>query len=168
LQISIQVFDYPPEGVRKCIVSTNIAETSVTIDGIRFVVDSGKVKEMSFDASCKMQRLKEFWVSQASAEQRKGRAGKKFLLHLYMTELHDLYSGRTGPGVCYRLYSEEEYETMAPYTTPEILRVPLDSLLLQMVSMGLPDARKFPFVEAPPAESIEQSIKTLKEQVIFH
>jgi ATP-dependent RNA helicase DHX34 len=58
-------------------VSTNIAETSVTIDGIRFVVDSGKVKEMSFDASCKMQRLKEFWVSQASAEQRKGRAGKK-------------------------------------------------------------------------------------------
>jgi HrpA-like RNA helicase len=54
---------------------------------------------------------------------------------------------------------------MAPYTTPEILRVPLDSLLLQMVSMGLPDARKFPFVEAPPAESIEQSIKTLKEQV---
>jgi ATP-dependent RNA helicase DHX34 len=66
------------------------------------------------------------------------------------------------------LYSEEEYETMAPYTTPEILRVPLDSLLLQMVSMGLPDARKFPFVEAPPAESIEQSIKTLKEQVIIY
>lgn len=70
------MFDYPPEGVRKCIVSTNIAETSVTIDGIRFVVDSGKVKEMSYDPVCKMQKLKEFWISQASAEQRKGRAGE--------------------------------------------------------------------------------------------
>ncbi|KAG8236497.1 hypothetical protein J437_LFUL016409 [Ladona fulva] len=70
-----KVFDYPPEGIRKCIVSTNIAETSVTIDGIRFVVDSGKVKEMSYDPVSKMQRLKEFWISRASAEQRKGRAG---------------------------------------------------------------------------------------------
>jgi ATP-dependent RNA helicase DHX34 len=61
--------------MRKCIVSTNIAETSVTIDGIRFVVDSGKVKEMNYDPDCKMQRLKEFWISKASAEQRKGRAG---------------------------------------------------------------------------------------------
>lgn len=82
----LKVFDYVPDGVRKCIVSTNIAETSITIDGIRFVIDSGKVKEMSYDPSCKMQRLKEFWISKASAEQRKGRAG------------------RTGPGVCYRCY----------------------------------------------------------------
>ncbi len=58
-----KVFDYPPEGVRKVIVSTNIAETSVTIDGVRFVCDSGKVKEMTYDPVCKMQRLKEFWVS---------------------------------------------------------------------------------------------------------
>lgn len=78
------MFDYAPEGVRKCIVATNIAETSITIDGIRFVADSGKAKEMSYDPSCKMQKLKEFWISKASAEQRKGRAG------------------RTGPGVCYR------------------------------------------------------------------
>lgn len=114
-----------------------------------------------------MQRLKEFWVSQASAEQRKGRAGEH-VLNFYLNESYSwFYVGRTGPGVCYRLYSEEEFDTMAPYTTPEILRVPLDSLLLQMVSMGLPDARKFPFVEAPPAESIEQSITTLKEQVIL-
>ncbi|XP_046400213.1 probable ATP-dependent RNA helicase DHX34 [Ischnura elegans] len=141
-----KVFDYPPEGIRKCIVSTNIAETSITIDGIRFVVDSGKVKEMSYDPTTKMQRLKEFWISRASAEQRKGRAG------------------RTGPGVCYRLYTEEEFNSLEPYSTPEIQRVPLDSLLLQMVSMGLPDARKFPFLEPPPAESIENSILTLKEQ----
>ncbi|CAL7944803.1 unnamed protein product [Xylocopa violacea] len=140
-----KVFDYAPEGVRKCIVSTNIAETSITIDGIRFVADSGKVKEMSYDPSCKMQRLKEFWISKASAEQRKGRAG------------------RTGPGVCYRLYSEEEYMALEKYSTPELQRVPLDSLLLQMIAMGLPDARKFPFIEPPPAESIENSILSLKE-----
>lgn len=70
-----QVFDIAPEGVRKCIISTNIAETSVTIDGVRFVVDSGKVKEMSYLPVCHMQRLREFWISKASAEQRKGRAG---------------------------------------------------------------------------------------------
>lgn len=74
-------------------------------------------------------------------------------------------AGRTGPGVCFRLYSEEEYEAMERYTTPELLRVPLDSLLLQMVAMGLPDARQFPFIEAPDADSIETSIRTLKEQV---
>ena len=70
------MFDIAPEGVRKCIVSTNIAETSVTIDGVRFIIDSGKVKEMSFDAKYKVRRLKEFWISRASAEQRKGRAGE--------------------------------------------------------------------------------------------
>ena len=71
-----KVFDYAQEGVRKCIISTNIAETSITIDGVRFVVDSGKVKEMQYDPVCKMQRLKEFWISRASAEQRKGRSGR--------------------------------------------------------------------------------------------
>ena len=141
-----KVFDYPPDGVRKCIVSTNIAETSVTIDGVRFVCDSGKVKEMTYDPVCKMRKLKEFWVSRASAEQRKGRAG------------------RTGPGVCFRLYSEKDYTAMTPYSKPEIERVPLDSLILQMVSMGLPDARKFPFIEPPTPESLENSIASLKEQ----
>ncbi|ERE34116.1 putative ATP-dependent RNA helicase DHX34, partial [Cricetulus griseus] len=108
-----KVFDVAPAGVRKCILSTNIAETSVTIDGIRFVVDSGKVKEMSYDPQAKLQRLQEFWISQASAEQRKGRAG------------------RTGPGVCYRLYAESDYDAFAPYPVPEIRRVALDSLVLQ-------------------------------------
>merc|ERR1719494_404651 len=140
-----KVFDYPPEGVRKVIVSTNIAETSVTIDGVRFVCDSGVVKEMTYDPVCKMRRLKEFWVSRASAEQRKGRAG------------------RTGPGVCFRLYSEQEYQAMAPYSKPEIERVPLDSLVLQMVSMGLPDCRKFPFIDPPKPEVLENSITVLKE-----
>lgn len=141
-----KVFDIAPEGVRKCIVSTNIAETSVTIDGVRFIVDSGKVKEMSFDPKFKMQRLQEFWISRASAEQRKGRAG------------------RTGPGYCYRLYDESDYNEFQDYSTPEIQRVPLDSLVLQMISMGLPDARKFPFLEAPSLNSIENSIIFLKDQ----
>ncbi|XP_074651789.1 putative ATP-dependent RNA helicase DHX34 [Tubulanus polymorphus] len=141
-----KVFDIAPEGTRKCIVSTNIAETSVTIDGVRFIVDSGKVKEMSYDPKYKMQRLQEFWISRASAEQRKGRAG------------------RTGPGVCYRLYDESDYNNFQEYTTPEIQRVPLDSVVLQVINMGLPDARKFPFIESPPASSIENSIFYLKEQ----
>ena len=88
--------------------------------------------------------LKEFWISRASAEQRKGRAG------------------RTGPGVCFRLYSEKEYGDFDAYSTPEIQRVPLDSMILQMISMGLPDARLFPFIEPPAAETVENSITTLK------
>ncbi|XP_013170006.1 PREDICTED: probable ATP-dependent RNA helicase DHX34 [Papilio xuthus] len=140
-----KVFDYPPEGVRKCIVSTNIAETSVTIDGIRFVVDSGKVKEMSYDSSTKMQRLKEFWISKASADQRKGRAG------------------RTGPGVCYRIYSEQQYIDMEAFSTPEVSRVPLASLLLLMSSLGVNDVRCFPFLDTPPEDAIENALLELKQ-----
>ncbi|XP_053323739.1 probable ATP-dependent RNA helicase DHX34 [Spea bombifrons] len=141
-----KVFDLAPPGVRKCIISTNIAETSVTIDGVRFVLDSGKVKEMSFDPKAKMQRLQEFWISRASAEQRKGRAG------------------RTGPGVCYRLYAESDYDAFAPYPVPEIQRVALDALLLQMKSMDLGDPRSFPFIEQPPMSSIETAIFYLRDQ----
>uniref|UniRef100_A0A3Q4AE59 Uncharacterized protein n=1 Tax=Mola mola TaxID=94237 RepID=A0A3Q4AE59_MOLML len=141
-----KVFDIAPPGVRKCIISTNIAETSVTIDGVRFVVDSGKVKEMSFDPKAKMQRLQEFWISRASSEQRKGRAG------------------RTGPGVCYRLYAESDYNAFAPYPVPEIHRVALDSLILQMKSMGLGDPLSFVFIDPPPAASIQTAVMYLKEQ----
>ncbi|XP_061379592.1 probable ATP-dependent RNA helicase DHX34 [Danaus plexippus] len=140
-----KVFDYPPDGVRKCIVSTNIAETSVTIDGIRFVIDSGKVKEMSYDSSTKMQRLKEFWISKASADQRKGRAG------------------RTGPGVCYRVYSEQQFTEMEPYSTPEVSRVPITSLLLLMTSLGVNDVRRFPFIDAPSDAAIEDALLELKQ-----
>lgn len=141
-----KVFDMAPAGVRKCIISTNIAETSVTIDGVRFVLDSGKVKEMSFDAKAKMQRLQEFWISRASAEQRKGRAG------------------RTGPGVCYRLYAESDYDAFAAYPVPEIQRVALDALVLQMKSMGLGNPRIFPFIEQPPLSSLETAIHYLRDQ----
>ncbi|KAI5620331.1 putative ATP-dependent RNA helicase DHX34 isoform X1 [Silurus asotus] len=141
-----KVFDIAPSGLRKCIIATNIAETSVTIDGVRFVVDSGKVKEMTFDPKTKMQRLQEFWISRASSEQRKGRAG------------------RTGPGVCYRLYAESDYEAFAPYPVPEIHRVALDLLVLQMKSMDLGDPCSFNFIDPPAAFSIQTSMRYLKEQ----
>lgn len=123
-----KVFNPVEEGVRKCIISTNIAETAVTINGIRFVIDSGahllffvsrgwsnstlsgKVKEMGYDAETKMSSLQSYWISRASAEQRKGRAG------------------RTGPGVCYRLYSQEIHANLLPYSIPEIQRIPLESV----------------------------------------
>lgn len=132
-------------GIRKCIISTNIAETSLTIDGVRFIIDSGKFKEMGYDASKKLQRLQEFWVSKASAQQRKGRAG------------------RTGPGVCFRLYSEDDFTAFDDFPTPEILRVPLDSLILQLVSMGL-DIRLFRFVQDPPATNLNESLAFLQQQ----
>ncbi|NXP03972.1 DHX34 helicase, partial [Thinocorus orbignyianus] len=141
-----KVFDVPPPGVRKCILSTNIAETSVTIDGVRFVLDSGKVKEMSYDPQGKLRRLQEFWISRASAEQRKGRAG------------------RTGPGVCYRLYAESDYDAFSPYPVPEVQRVALDSLVLQLKSMGLGDPRTFPFLEPPPSSSLETAVRYLQDQ----
>ncbi|KAL7980646.1 hypothetical protein Chor_001800 [Crotalus horridus] len=141
-----KIFGLPPPGVRKCIISTNIAETSVTIDGVRFVVDAGKVKELSYDSKAKLHRLQEFWISRASAEQRKGRAG------------------RTGPGVCYRLYAESDYDNFAPYPVPEIQRVALDALILQMKSMGLGDPRVFPFLEPPPQASLEAALGYLKHQ----
>lgn len=89
-------------------------------------------------------RLKEQWVSRASAEQRRGRAG------------------RTGPGLCFRLFSEEQYNALEEYSIPEIHRVPLQSLVLQMVVMGIPDPRLFPFIEPPPKIRIEKSVSFLK------
>lgn len=101
---------------------------------------------MAHDSGVKMGSLKESWISRASAEQRKGRAG------------------RTGPGVCFRLYKEEEYTAMEEYSTPEIRRVPLESLVLQMVVLGIPDPRLFPFIESPLPEKLEGAIKILKSQ----
>ncbi|EER12227.1 ATP-dependent RNA helicase protein, putative [Perkinsus marinus ATCC 50983] len=116
-----KAFDIAPRGMRKCVIATNVAETSITIDGIRFVIDSGKVKEMSVDAGSSTRRLAEQWISQASADQRKGRAG------------------RTGPGQCYRMYSEKLGQHMLAYTRPEITRN-FDSLvhsLLQLLALDV-------------------------------
>ncbi|CAH8840099.1 unnamed protein product [Trichobilharzia szidati] len=139
-----KVFHIAPDGVRKCILSTNIAETSLTIDGIRFVADSGKVKELSWDAKARMRCLKEFSISKASANQRKGRAG------------------RTGPGVCYRFYTQEDYNAFEAFSTPEIRRVPLETLVLQMMVMGLPDVKIFPFIDPPEMKCIDEAYEILK------
>ena len=138
-----KVFDVCPDGYRKCILSTNLAETSITIDGIRFVIDSGKHKQMYYEPSIRMHRLQEIWVSKASAEQRKGRAG------------------RTGPGICFRLYSRNDFENFENFSKPEIQRISLESLILNMISMGLNDVRKFPFIEPPNTMVIENTIKYL-------
>ncbi|KAK4469233.1 hypothetical protein MN116_006806 [Schistosoma mekongi] len=139
-----KVFHVAPDCVRKCILSTNIAETSLTIDGIRFVADSGKVKELSWDSKARMRCLKEFSISKASANQRKGRAG------------------RTGPGVCYRFYTQEDYDNFEAFSTPEIRRVPLETLVLQMMVMGLPDIKKFPFIDPPEMKCIDEALEILK------
>eukprot|EP00873_Tetraselmis_striata_P028313 jgi/Tetstr1/448577/TSEL_035826.t1 len=141
-----RVFDVAEAGVRKVILSTNIAETSVTIDGIRFVVDSGRCKEMLYDAGGQVGSLQEGWVSRASAEQRKGRAG------------------RTGPGVCYRLYSESDFHGFAQFNLPEIQRVRLESVVLQIKQLagGGMDPRRFGFIDPPPLEGVEAAIGALK------
>jgi ATP-dependent RNA helicase DHX34 len=124
---------------------------------------------MSYDSTSKVQRLKEFWVSKASADQRKGRAGIYYIVNKISINIlfsHCIFHpGRTGPGVCYRLYSEDEFDAMADYSTPELQKVPLDALLLQMVAMGLPNARLFPFIEPPQPENIENAIESLKQHV---
>ncbi|KAJ3103822.1 DEAH (Asp-Glu-Ala-His) box polypeptide 34 [Phlyctochytrium planicorne] len=153
------VFDISPPGVRKCILSTNIAETSVTIDGIRFIIDSGafllknfiidyivgKVKEMGYDTKTGMSQLSEYWISRSSAKQRTGRAG------------------RTGPGECFRFYSEKEFERMNEFPIPEILRMPLEPTLLQIQAYGLGDPREFDLIEKPLDSNINHALLRLEE-----
>eukprot|EP01062_Namystynia_karyoxenos_P035133 TRINITY_DN25769_c0_g1_i1.p1 TRINITY_DN25769_c0_g1~~TRINITY_DN25769_c0_g1_i1.p1 ORF type:complete len:960 (+),score=247.87 TRINITY_DN25769_c0_g1_i1:576-3455(+) len=138
-----RVFEPAPDGGRKVVVATNVAETSLTVDGVRFVIDSGKSKQMTWVARWRTASLQEGWVSQASARQRAGRAG------------------RTGPGRCWRLYSEAEHSALAEYTPPEIHRTPLDSVLLQVMAGGLGDPRRFPFVEQPARDSVERAMRSL-------
>eukprot|EP01069_Polyplicarium_translucidae_P012679 Polyplicarium_translucidae@DN5478_c0_g1_i1.p1 len=137
-----RVFDIAPDGVRKCILSTNIAETSLTINGIRFVVDSGKVKEMDVDLSSAIRHLQERWESQSSANQRAGRAG------------------RTGPGHCYRLFSQNLMDQFEPYSTPELMRSPLDVVLLQVMAIGH-SVETFGFVEPPTVEAFSAALHQL-------
>ncbi|KAI9022397.1 P-loop containing nucleoside triphosphate hydrolase protein [Hyaloraphidium curvatum] len=131
-----------PQGRRKLVLSTNIAETSVTLPEIRFVIDSGRVREMDYLGG--VARLREFWVSRASARQRAGRAG------------------RTGPGECWRLWSEAEEAGMNEWGVPEILRVPLDQVVLDMLALGLGDPSYFEFVERPPPDSIPGALSRLR------
>ncbi|GFR63949.1 ATP-dependent RNA helicase DEAH12, chloroplastic [Elysia marginata] len=139
-----KVFQPVDEGKRKIIFSTNCAETSITIDGIKFVVDTGVVNEMRYDPRKNMSSLGTQIISQSSAEQRKGRAG------------------RTSCGTCYRLYTEANYDSMVTTNQPEILRVHLGLAVLKLAELGV-DVRKYDFVESPDQEAIDSAICVLQE-----
>ncbi|CUI14417.1 ATP-dependent DEAD/DEAH box RNA helicase, RecQ, putative [Bodo saltans] len=138
------VFQDPPPGKRLCVVATNVAETSITIPGIRYVVDCGRVKNKTLDASSGASAFSIEWTSQASSEQRSGRAG------------------RTAPGHSYKLYSTAVYANLMPkHSVPEILRTPIESVVLLMKSLAIEHVSKFPFPTAPRKEDIEVATKHL-------
>jgi ATP-dependent RNA helicase DHX8/PRP22 len=130
-------------GKRKVIFSTNLAETSITIPGVKYVIDSGLVKDCRFDPCSGMNVLKVCWISQSSANQRAGRAG------------------RTEPGRCYRMYSEADYQSMELNQEPEIRRVHLGVAVLKILALGVKNLQDFDFVDAPSPSSIEMAIRNL-------
>lgn len=135
----------PLRGTRRIILATNVAETSLTIPGIRFVVDSGIARVSRYDAGSGIQRLQIEEISQASARQRRGRCG------------------RVSEGICVRLYDEENFEERPEYTDPEILRSNLSGVVLQMEHLGLGDPLKFPFIDPPQPKRISQAYRVLEE-----
>ncbi|XP_060049254.1 probable ATP-dependent RNA helicase DHX37 isoform X2 [Erinaceus europaeus] len=131
-----QVFKPPPEGTRLCVVATNVAETSLTIPGIKYVVDCGKVKKRYYDRVTGVSSFRVTWVSQASADQRAGRAG------------------RTEPGHCYRLYSSAVFGDFEQFPPPEITRRPVEDLILQMKALNIEKVINFPFPTPPSVEAL--------------
>jgi ATP-dependent helicase HrpA len=136
---------FEPHSGRRVVLSTNVAETSITVPGVRYVVDAGVARISRYSRRLKVQRLPIEPVSQASANQRAGRCG------------------RVAPGVCVRLYAEAEFAERPEFTEPEILRTNLASVILQMTAIGLGDVAQFPFVEAPDAAIIKDGYLLLEE-----
>ncbi|MEU0792117.1 ATP-dependent RNA helicase HrpA [Amycolatopsis sp. NPDC005961] len=134
---------------RRVVLATNVAETSLTVPGIKYVVDPGTARISRYSHRTKVQRLPIEPISQASANQRKGRCG------------------RTSDGICIRLYSEEDFEARPEFTDPEILRTNLASVILQMTSLGLGDIAAFPFVEPPDRRQVTDGVGLLQELGAF-
>ncbi|HET9077418.1 MAG TPA: ATP-dependent RNA helicase HrpA [Acidimicrobiales bacterium] len=134
---------------RRVVLATNVAETSLTVPGIRYVVDTGMARISRFSHRTKVQRLPIEAVSRASADQRAGRCG------------------RVAPGVCIRLYPEEDYAGRPEFTDPEILRTNLASVILQMEAIGLGEVESFPFIEAPDRRSVADGRALLEELGAF-
>ena len=130
---------------RRIVIATNVAETSLTVPGIRYVVDAGTARISRYSQRTKVQRLPIEPVSQASARQRSGRCG------------------RVADGICIRLYSQEDFEARPEFTDPEILRTNLASVILAMASLDLGDIAKFPFVEPPDSRQISDGLRLLEE-----
>ncbi|XXG97147.1 hypothetical protein Hte_003442 [Hypoxylon texense] len=137
------VFDSPPENTRKVIFSTNIAEASVTIDGIVYVIDSGFVKLRAFDPRTSIESLTATPVSKAAASQRAGRAG------------------RTKPGKCFRLYTEEAFQALPDANIPEIQRSNLAPFILQLKALGIDNVVRFDYLTPPPAELMIKATELL-------
>jgi ATP-dependent helicase HrpA len=138
-----RVFQPMPE--RRVVLATNVAETSLTIPGIVYVVDAGLARVNRNDTRSGVTRLLVEPVSRASADQRKGRAG------------------RTGSGVCIRLYEDQDFASRPAYTDPEILRVGLAGAILQMKALGLGDIERFPFLDPPPKRAVDEGYRVLEE-----
>ena len=130
---------------RRIVVATNVAETSLTVPGIRAVVDAGTARISRYGRRTKVQRLPIEPISQASADQRAGRCG------------------RLGPGVCIRLYAEDDYDSRPEFTEPEILRTSLASVILQMAALDLGEVESFPFLDPPDSRSIRDGVALLEE-----
>ena len=135
----------PPPGRRKIVLATSIAETSLTIEGVRVVVDSGLARVPRFEPSAALTRLQTVRVSRASADQRRGRAG------------------RTEPGVCYRLWDEPETRSLVPFAQPEILAADLSSLVLDLAVWGVADPGKLAWLDPPPGPAVAEARSLLRE-----
>lgn len=143
-EMQSRIFEPAPPGTRKCVIATNIAEASLTIDGIYYVVDPGFHKQNVYNAKLGMDSLVVVPISQDSARQRAGRAG------------------RTGPGKCYRLYTEMAYkEEMLPTTIPELQRINLSPVVLQLKAMGVNNLLEFDFLDPPPAQTLIAAMEKL-------
>ena len=136
---------FAPHSRRHIILATNVAETSLTVPGIRYVIDPGTARISRYSYRTKVQRLPIEPVSQASANQRMGRCG------------------RVEAGICIRLYSEDDFLSRPEFTDPEILRTNLASVILQMLALGLGDMSEFPFVQAPDSRNINDGLTLLEE-----
>ncbi|MBA2717024.1 MAG: ATP-dependent RNA helicase HrpA, partial [Propionibacteriales bacterium] len=136
---------FAPHSARRVVLATNVAETSLTVPGIRYVVDTGLARISRFSARTKVQRLPIEPISQASANQRMGRCG------------------RVADGICVRLYAEEDFAARPEFTEPEILRTNLASVILQMTALGLGDIASFPFLDPPDTRSVQAGIQLLEE-----
>ena len=140
-----RVFDLSGRRGRRVVLATNVAETSLTVPGIRYVIDSGLARISRYSHRSRVQHLPIEPISQASAEQRKGRCG------------------RTAPGICLRLYAEEDFQGRAPFTESEIQRTNLASVMLQLAQLRLGDIERFPFLEPPDSRLVRDGYQLLEE-----
>lgn len=145
LSASDQQKIFHPQGRRRIVLSTNVAETSLTVPGIKYVIDTGMVRMSRYSHRLKVQRLPIEPISQASAKQRAGRCG------------------RTSEGICIRLYSEQDFLSRPEFTDPEITRTHLSSVILQMLALGLGEINNFDFIQAPQEKFIKDGVRLLQE-----